>query len=182
MDELVSKITTLIKGFHSQLASHLPALELEINRIIKEKKTNAREIENYLDTLLSLSQHGIGNALYIKLLEYYKTIDEEGARFYWEEYDGLEDWIYCFKFVYTLRWAAKNNFRIDKIKKIQKAILSILNEYAKIEYANVDGKNYVIADKENHHYQVMTIGWQGAKFVHDCPMHFAIINNKIWVQ
>ena len=71
---------------------------------------------------------------------------------------------------------------MDKIKKYQKAILSILEEYAKIEYANVDGKNYLVADKENHHYQVMTIGWQGVKFVHDCPMHFDIINDKIWVQ
>lgn len=71
---------------------------------------------------------------------------------------------------------------MDKIKKYQKAILSILKEYAKIEYANVGGKNYLVADKENHHYQIMTIGWQGVKFVHDCPMHFDVINNKIWVQ
>jgi len=90
-DKLVSEISKIIKGFHAQLAVHLPALELEINQIIKKKKTNANLIENYLDTLLSLCQHGIGDTLYIKLLEYYKTVDAEGARFYWEEYDKLEE-------------------------------------------------------------------------------------------
>ena len=69
-----------------------------------------------------------------------------------------------------------------KLKKYEKAILDILNEYAKIKYANVTGGNQLIADKENLRYQVVTIGWEGNKFVHDCPMHFDIINGKVWVQ
>ena len=28
----------------------------------------------------------------------------------------------------------------------------------------------------------MTIGWDKGNFVHDCPIHLAIINNKIWIQ
>lgn len=71
---------------------------------------------------------------------------------------------------------------MDKIAKYQAAILEILEAYAKIEYANISGQNYVIADKENHRYQVVTLGWQGKKYVHDCPIHFDIINNKIWIQ
>lgn len=71
---------------------------------------------------------------------------------------------------------------MDKIAKYQDAILKILNEYAKIKYANVEGENQLIADKENHRYQIVTIGWEGDRFVHDCPMHFDIINGKIWVQ
>jgi XisI protein len=70
----------------------------------------------------------------------------------------------------------------NKLKKYEKAILSILNEYAKIKYANVEGGNQLIADKENHRYQVVTIGWEKNVFVHDCPMHFDIIDGKIWVQ
>ncbi len=71
---------------------------------------------------------------------------------------------------------------MDKLKKYEAAILSILNEYAKIKYANVEGSNQLIADKENHRYQVVTIGWEGSRFVHDCPIHLDIINGKIWVQ
>jgi hypothetical protein len=70
----------------------------------------------------------------------------------------------------------------NKLKKYETAIISILSEYANIKYANVVGGNQLILDKENHQYQVVTIGWEGDKFVHDCPMHFAIIDNKIWIQ
>ena len=69
-----------------------------------------------------------------------------------------------------------------KIKKYEKAILDILQEYAQIKYANVDGSNYLIADKENHRYQVITRGWQDSYYVHDCPMHFDIIDGKVWIQ
>jgi len=71
---------------------------------------------------------------------------------------------------------------MDKIKKYEEAILNILKEYAKLTYANVKGGNQLIIDKENHRYLVMTIGWDGNHFVHDSPMHFDIIDGKIWVQ
>ena len=29
---------------------------------------------------------------------------------------------------------------------------------------------------------MVTIGWEENGFVHDCPLHFDIINGKIWVQ
>lgn len=71
---------------------------------------------------------------------------------------------------------------MDKIKKYEKAILKILKEYSKIKYANIKGENSMVTDKENHRYQVLTIGWEGKKFIHDCPMHFDIKNGKIWIQ
>lgn len=71
---------------------------------------------------------------------------------------------------------------MDKIKKYEAAILNILNEYAKIKYANVKGGNELVVDSENHRYLIMTIGWDGDKYVHDSPMHFDIIDGKIWVQ
>ena len=70
----------------------------------------------------------------------------------------------------------------SKLKKYESAILSILNGYAKIKYANIVGGNQLVIDSKNHQYQVITIGWEGDQFVHDCPMHFAIIDNKIWIQ
>lgn len=71
---------------------------------------------------------------------------------------------------------------MDNIKKYEAAILSILQEYTKLKYANVKGGNELIADTENHRYLVLTIGWEGDHFVHDVPMHFDIINGKIWIQ
>ncbi|MEO0041371.1 MAG: hypothetical protein RL329_819 [Bacteroidota bacterium] len=69
-----------------------------------------------------------------------------------------------------------------KIKKYQRLILEILREYAKIKYSNIDAENQLIADKETHQYQILTIGWDNGKFVHDCPIHLAIISGKIWIQ
>ncbi len=70
-----------------------------------------------------------------------------------------------------------------KLKKYQKIILDILKDYEKVRYSNLpNAANKLIADKENHRYQVITIGWDGRKFIHDCPMHFDIIDGKIWVQ
>ena len=91
MKKLASHIGNLIKDFQEQLKAHLPYLEMEVKQIITDKSTDANKIENYLDTILSLTHHGVGDDLYIQLLEYYKTVDEKGAKFYWEEYDGLED-------------------------------------------------------------------------------------------
>ena len=70
-----------------------------------------------------------------------------------------------------------------KIKKYEKLILDILEPYTKIRYSNLDAENKLVADKENHRYQVITIGWdEDGKFIHDCPMHIDIINDKIWIQ
>ena len=72
---------------------------------------------------------------------------------------------------------------MDKVKKYQKIVLDILQPYTEVRYANLDAENRLIADKENHRYQVVTIGWdEDGKHVHDCPMHIDIIDNKIWVQ
>jgi XisI protein len=43
-------------------------------------------------------------------------------------------------------------------------------------------QNELIADKENRRYQVVSVGWDGETFVHDCPIHIDIINGKIWVH
>lgn len=71
---------------------------------------------------------------------------------------------------------------MDKIAKYQEFILKILNEYTKIRYSNIKAENQIIADKENHRYQIVTIGWDDDTFVHDCPIHLDIIDEKIWIQ
>jgi hypothetical protein len=38
-----------------------------------------------------LTDLGIADELFIKLLEYYKSIDAKGAAFYWKEYDKEEE-------------------------------------------------------------------------------------------
>lgn len=77
------EIIQLIQEFQQSVAAHLPALDKEVNSIIENKETDIKVIENLLDTLLSLTTAGIGEKLFIKLLEYYKTINKEYAAEYW---------------------------------------------------------------------------------------------------
>jgi hypothetical protein len=85
--DLFENIKQQIESFQQTLNGLLPALEAEINALIQTGSKDKNTIENSLDTLLSLIDMGIGKQLFVQLLEYYKTIDAEGAAFYWNEYD-----------------------------------------------------------------------------------------------
>jgi hypothetical protein len=89
--KILNDLGNIIKAFNEQLKTQMPLLEIEINEIISSGNTDANAIEHSLDTLLSLTMHGMGDSLFIKLLDYYKTIDVEGAMFYWNEYDTQDD-------------------------------------------------------------------------------------------
>ena len=70
----------------------------------------------------------------------------------------------------------------NKSIKYEAAIVDILKQYAEIKYDNIIGGNQLIVDRENLHYQVVTMGWEGHQFVHDCPIHIDIIADKVWIQ
>lgn len=72
---------------------------------------------------------------------------------------------------------------MDKILKYQKAIIELLENYAyRYNQSNETLKHYVIKDKENHHYQLITMGFEDGVFIHSCIFHFDIINKKVWLQ
>lgn len=89
-EDAFQELAGLIHSFNEHLAQQMPLLEDEIERLISSGCTENNTIENHLDTLFSLTMHGFGDALFIRLLEYYKTIDLDGAMFYWNEYDKQE--------------------------------------------------------------------------------------------
>lgn len=90
-NDLFHDIKQSIEAFQQTLQQHLPALEAEVNDLIQAESQDKNTIEFTLDTLLPLTDMGVGKELFIKLLEYYKTIDSEGAMFYWNEYDKEEE-------------------------------------------------------------------------------------------
>ena len=69
----------------------MPNIEREVAQLFANKNEDTQIVERCLDTLLSLTMHGIADELFVKLLDYYKTIDAEGAEFYWNEYDKKEE-------------------------------------------------------------------------------------------
>ncbi|WP_071880614.1 XisI protein [Pleurocapsa sp. PCC 7327] len=39
-----------------------------------------------------------------------------------------------------------------------------------------------IVDRNNSHYRLITMGWEGKRRVHSCLVHLEIIDDKIWIQ
>ena len=91
LDDTVEKIGAIIEEFNASMAQHLPMLEQEVNGIIARKSRDEKEIEQLLDTLLSLQYAGIGEYLFIRLLEYYKMVNAEYAADYWQSFDEIDD-------------------------------------------------------------------------------------------
>ena len=91
MDESFKDIVQLIRSFQDSLQAQMPALESEIDELINTQNQDESTIENILDVLLSLTMNGIGDKLFIKLLDYYKTINSKGADFYWNEYEMQDE-------------------------------------------------------------------------------------------
>ena len=89
--DVFADIKQTIEDFQQSLKQHLPALENEMKALIQSGSRDKNAIEHSLDILLSIAQMGIGKELFVQLLEYYKTIDSEGAAFYWNEYDNDDE-------------------------------------------------------------------------------------------
>ena len=86
-ENLFDGIKEVIESFNKAIEAQLPDLKQEVNQLIKTECTDENKIENTLDTLLSLTMHGMCDDLFVQLLEYYKTTSPDGAEFYWNEYD-----------------------------------------------------------------------------------------------
>ncbi len=72
---------------------------------------------------------------------------------------------------------------MDKILKYQHIIQDVLNEYAIIKKSFMPNvKSQLLIDTENHHYQLISIGWHQQEFIYVVAFHFDIIDEKVWIQ
>lgn len=72
---------------------------------------------------------------------------------------------------------------MDTKLKYEAAILSFLREYAEIKPINFrNANNQVVVDRENGHYQLVRMGWQGSKYIYNTVFHFDLVGDKILVQ
>jgi len=72
---------------------------------------------------------------------------------------------------------------MDKIKKYQDILIDYLEDYATIKPANQPNvESKVIVDRENNHFQLLRIGWEGEQYIFTVVFHFDIKDGKIWFQ
>jgi hypothetical protein len=68
------------------------------------------------------------------------------------------------------------------IEAYRDLIQAILEEYAQYKPSYGEVEMQVIADRERDHYQLVGVGWNGAKRVYGCIVHVDIKNGKFWIQ
>ncbi len=72
---------------------------------------------------------------------------------------------------------------MDKIKKYQEIIISLLEEYAAIPPSYPTTlRDELILDTQRNHFQLITVGWEDQRFVHEAIFHLDIIDEKVWIQ
>jgi hypothetical protein len=89
MKDLVDQIIPQILSLQNLVKSQLPTLEAELNFLINTHSQDGHRIEHLLDNFLNFMLLGVGEAQFIQLLEYYKTVDQEGAADYWRYYEEM---------------------------------------------------------------------------------------------
>jgi hypothetical protein len=87
MKEFVDQIIPQILSLQNLAKSQLPALQGELNFLISTHSQDGHQVEHLLDNFLDFMLLGVEEAQFIQLLEYYKTVDQEGAADYWRYYE-----------------------------------------------------------------------------------------------
>lgn len=71
---------------------------------------------------------------------------------------------------------------MEKLERYRKSIQELLREYSQNKPAYGEIEVQTIFDTERDHYQIVYIGWKQQKWIHSCPIHIDLKNEKIWLQ
>ncbi|MEH2160942.1 MAG: XisI protein [Nostoc sp.] len=69
----------------------------------------------------------------------------------------------------------------DQLINYQQTVQQLLIGYAQNKPAYGDIEVETIFDTQRNHYQIMHLGWQHKRWIHQCVMHLDIRNEKIWI-
>lgn len=73
---------------------------------------------------------------------------------------------------------------MDKVKRYEEILIAFLQSYVKEMYAQdpSEVETIIISDRDNHHYQLLRVGWTDEQHIFYCPFHFDIKKGKVWIQ
>ncbi|MEC4983715.1 MAG: XisI protein [Oscillatoria sp. PMC 1068.18] len=69
----------------------------------------------------------------------------------------------------------------DKLKNYQQIVQQLLTGYAEVKPAYGEIEVETIFDTRQDRYQIVHLGWQDKRWVHDSIIHLNIRNEKIWI-
>lgn len=71
---------------------------------------------------------------------------------------------------------------MDRVDTYRQIIMQLLQEYSQHRSDDQDLDQELIFDQERDHYQLVAIGWQGKRRVHQAIIHIDIKDDKVWLQ
>jgi hypothetical protein len=71
---------------------------------------------------------------------------------------------------------------MDRTEHYRVIVRRLIEEYARHTPSHGQIEAEAVVDPERDHYEVMHVGWDGARRVHGCVVHLDIRDGKIWVQ
>ncbi|MEK7327631.1 MAG: XisI protein [Chloroflexota bacterium] len=71
---------------------------------------------------------------------------------------------------------------MDTIDQYRQIVRNLLQQYAAFKSSRNTVKAEVIIDPAKDHYQLLYIGWDGSRRVHDIAIHIEITGDKVWLQ
>jgi XisI protein len=71
---------------------------------------------------------------------------------------------------------------MERIVQYREFVRRLLNSHAVLVSGQSDIECQVVFDTEHDHYQLLDVGWNGLKRVHNCFIHIDIKDSKVWIQ
>lgn len=71
---------------------------------------------------------------------------------------------------------------MDPIDEYRDIVKQIITDYARFRPSYGDIDSEVVLDDQRDHYELLRVGWQGARRVHNTLIHVDIIDDKVWIQ
>lgn len=71
---------------------------------------------------------------------------------------------------------------MERIEKYKDYVEKIIKNYGHYKPSYGDVEVQVIIDKENHHYQLVNVGWNNDRRIRGSVLHIDIKDGKIWIQ
>jgi hypothetical protein len=71
---------------------------------------------------------------------------------------------------------------MERIEKYEDYVEKIIKTYGNYKPSYGDVEVQMILDRENHHYQLINVGWNNDRRIRGCVLHIDIKDGKIWIQ
>lgn len=71
---------------------------------------------------------------------------------------------------------------METVARYRKIVRELIQLYASWKPSHGDIESEAVMDRQNDHYEVIRVGWDGERRIHGAPVHIDIKDGKVWIQ